>query len=79
MNTVILSYIYVVVFTSAAALIYLRSIEASYFIQYGVKVLSLISYVIIGIKAEIVTREKLNILYRMITFRNADGKFSRSL
>lgn len=71
----ILAPIYALVFTATFILIYLRSIEASYFIQYSFKVFFLIAYGVLGIKAEILTREKMNALFQIITFRNMDGKW----
>ncbi len=71
----ILVPIYVLVFISTFILIYLRSVEASYFIQYSFKVFALIAYGVLGVKAEILTREKMNALFQIITFRNMDGKW----
>jgi len=71
----ILAPIYILVFTATFVLIYLRSVEVSYFIQYSFKLLFLIIYGVLGIKAEILTREKMNALFQIITFRKMDGKW----
>lgn len=70
-----LIYIYAVLFLSIFLLIYMRHTGADIWLKYSVKLVGIASYAAIGVKSGILTKENLNIIFRILTFKKTTEKY----